>query len=69
MRPQLIWLALLLASVGTCEDESQSEESSDVDNTTLDSKELPGVEIICSNKKGSQGLIINKEFICFRHDK
>ena len=62
MRPQLIWLALLLASVGTCEDESQSEES----NTTLDSKELAGlnVEIISGNKKGSQWLIIDKEFIC-----
>ena len=71
MRSQLIWLCLLLAFCVTSEDESQSEESSDEDNTSLGSKELADldVEVISGNKKGSQWLVIEKEYICIRHDK
>ena len=36
MKAQLIWLALLLASVGTCEDEFMSEKSREKDNATLE---------------------------------
>ena len=71
MRSQLIWLSLLLACIVTSEDESQSEESIDEDNTSLGSKELAdlNVEVISGNKKGSQWLVIEKEYICIQHDK
>ena len=36
MKAQLIWLALLLASDGTCKDEFMSEESREKDNATLE---------------------------------
>ena len=45
MRLHLICLALLMDSVSTYEDESQSEDNSEEENTRLDSKELAGLNV------------------------